>query len=359
MKIFLEICKINFKKILLFFINHKSNKIGINNKNIQFADFTIIDLNKNLQSNKNIANLYSYEFESGVASSKEYPCIESWVEVQNNSYSVNNIFLYEQYKKIRSSKNKKKLSINENIYLLPYYTSHFGHFAGDLLGQILYYVNFMPEINNQNKLFVITPSKEWDDFLIKFSKNNIAIYKPNAILESNYLFKNSIILPRISSVQNYLLAKNILSTKIKKNKNSPKKVFLTSEREDRISNIYELKKKLEDSGFILVNPKNFKVLDLLTIIKSADILISEKASILNNVHLVRDEKYYLLSSITEKILNKKLFYGAGIYKEFHRGLFEEIYCEDDPTNQDVRAFKKRIKVDVNSLLPQVKYPYQQ
>ena len=95
MKIFLEICKINFKKILLFFINHKSNKIGINNKNIQFADFTIIDLNKNLQSNKNIANLYSYEFESGVASSKEYPCIESWVEVQNNSYSVNNIFLYE------------------------------------------------------------------------------------------------------------------------------------------------------------------------------------------------------------------------------------------------------------------------
>jgi capsular polysaccharide biosynthesis protein len=189
---------------------------------------------------------------------------------------------------------------------------------------------------------------------MKLSKNNIIIFKPKTILESNYLFKNSIILPRMSNVQNYLLAKNILNTIIKKNKFSPKKVFLTSEREDRISNIYELKKLLENSGFTIVNPKDYNVFELLTVIKSADILISEKASILNNVHLVRDEKYYLLSSITEKSLNKKLFYGAGIYKEFHRGLFQEIYCEDDPINQNVRAFKKRIKVNINLLLSEIK-----
>ena len=354
MKVFLEKCKINLKKIFLFFVNHKSSKLGINNNNIQFADATIIDLNQNLLLDKNIANLYSYDFESGIASSKEYPCIESWVEVKNKSFSINDIFIYEQYKKIKSSKNKKKIIINERVYLLPYYTSHFGHFAGDLLGQILYYSNYFPEINNQNKLLIVTPSKEWDEFLIKFSRNNISIYKPNTILESNYLFRNSTILPRMSSIQNYLLARNILNIKIKKKKESPKKVFLTSEREDRISNIYELKKKLEDSGFIIVNPKNYEVIELLTIIKSAKILICEKASILNNVHLVRDEKYFLLSSKTEKILNKKLFYGAGIYTEFHRGLFQEIYCDDDPKKQDVRAFKKRINVNIDLLFNEIK-----
>ena len=46
----------------------------------------------------------------------------------------------------------------------------------------------------------------------------------------------------------------------------------------------------------------------------------------------------------------KLFLGAEIYKELSRGIIHEIYCVDDPVDQKVRAFKKRIKVDMSKLL---------
>mgnify|MGYP001384521296 FL=1 len=94
---------------------------------------------------------------------------------------------------------------------------------------------------------------------------------------------------------------------------------------------------------------NLKV-DLLTIIKSSEILISEKASILNNVYLVRDTKYFILSSETERDLDIRLFHGAGIYKELHRGLAKEIYCEDSPKNQNERAYKKGIIVNIKNMI---------
>jgi len=337
------------KKLVILLLNHKVKNLGISNNKIQHDLCSIIDLSGNFQIKKNIALLCAYEGDSTFSSSEEYPVIEGWVKVHNTSYTINDYFLYEQYKKIKTTTENKVKNFNEEIFLLPYYTSHFGHFTGDLLGQIIYYLNHVPEINQNNKLLVITPSQEWDDFIEYFSKDNIKLVKPREILSTNYLFENAKILPRMSSIQNYLLAKNILSSKLHKNKTLPKKVFLTTGREDRISNIVEVSEKLRGLGFEIVIPGNYKIIDLLNIIKSAEILISEKASVLNNVHLIRNKKYFLLSSETEKNLDIKLFVGAGIYKEFNRGLAQEIYCEDEPKNQNVRAFKKRIFVDLQKL----------
>jgi len=345
------------KKLLSLFLNHKIKEIGIVNKKIQFGSFPIIDLSKSLCFDKTKGLLCSYEGDSSFISSNEYPVIESWVKIQNISYTINDIFLYEQYKKIKKTEKKKITYFNENVYLLPYYTSHFGHFTGDLLGQILYYIKNVSEINEDNKLLIITPSEEWDNFLKHFAKENIKLVKPKDALSTNYLFNNAKILPRMSSVQNYLLAKNILNGEIKVNNKLPKKVFLTTGRQDRISNIDEVKKELQSLGFEVVIPSNYNIFDLLTIVKSANVLISEKASVLNNVHLVRNRKYFLLSSITEKNLDMKLFIGAGIYKEFNRGIAQEIHCEDDPVNQNVRAFKKRIRVKTDVLLSIIKNEY--
>ena len=345
------------KKLVIPFLNHKVKNLGINNNKMQYGLCSIIDLSGNFQIKKNIATLCGYEGDSTFASSKEYPVIEGWVKVHNTSYTINDFFLYEQYKKIKTTTEKKIKKFNEKIFLLPYYTSHFGHFTGDLLGQIIYYLTHVPEINRNNKLLVITPSKKWDDFLQYFSKNNIKLIKPKEILSTNYLFSNAKILPRMSSIQNYILAKNIISSKLYKKKKLPKKVFLTTGREDRISNIVKLNKKLQSLGFEIVIPGNYEIINLLNIIKSAEILISEKASVLNNVHLIRNNKYFLLSSETEKNLDAKLFIGAGIYKEFNRGLAKEIYCVDDPGNQNVRAFKKRIKVNIDNLLSVIQNEY--
>jgi hypothetical protein len=349
-----KILKTIAKKLVSLFMNHKVRDMGIDKNDIQYSSFPVIDLSRNFYLKKKNAVLCSYEGDSTFSYSDEYPIIESWVKVKNTSYTINNFFLYEQYRKIKATDEKKIKKINKEIFLLPYYTSHFGHFTGDLLGQILYYLTNVSEINKKKKLLVITPSQKWDDFLEYFATDNIKLLKPKEALSINYSFSKAKILPRMSSLQNYLLAKNILNTVICKNRSSPKKVFLTTGREDRIANIKELNEKLQNLGFAIIIPSNYKITDLLNIIKSAELLITEKASILNNVHLIRDRKYFLLSSKTERILDMKLFIGAGIYKEFNRGLAKEIYCEDDPINQNVRAFKKRIKVNINNLLSIIK-----
>lgn len=351
---FSKIFKKIVKNLILPFLNHKVKNLGINNDKIQYGLFSVIDLSRNFHLKKTKATLCSYEGDSTFADSGQYPIVESWVKVKNISYTINNFFLYEQYKKIKAAAEKKIKEFDKEIFLLPYYTSHFGHFTGDLLGQILYYLTSLAEINQNKKLLVITPSKKWDDFLEYFARDNIKLLKPKEALSMNYLFNNAKILPRMSSFQNYLIAKNILSKIIYKNKILPKKIFLTTGREDRISNINDIKEKLQSLGFTIIIPNNYKIIDLLNIIKSAELLITEKASISNNVHLIRDKKYFLLSSMTENNLDIKHFIGAGIYKEFNRGLAKEIYCEDDPINQNVRAYKKRIKVNINNLLNIIK-----
>lgn len=342
-----------FKKLIKIFIsylnNHKINEIGVNNKKIHYYSQPIVDLNKNVILEKKNVLLNSYEGDSTFASSNDYPIIETWVKIDNISYANNDMFVYEQYKKLKATKNKNKIIIEEDIYLLPYYTSHFGHFTGDLLGQMLYFINLIKNEKSNRKLLITSPSIKWDNFLKDISNDKILFFSPKQLLSNNYLIKNGTIFPRLSTTQNIILAKNILNGLINFNKVSPKKIFLTTDRNDRISNIKELKKFLINENFEIIISNNYEINELLSIIKSADIVITEKASILNNVILIRNSKYIILSSITETNLSKKLFFGAGIYKEFDRGIYKEIFCEDDPVNQNVRAFKKRIYVNINKL----------
>ena len=243
--------------------------------------------------------------------------------------------------------------------MLPYYTSHFGHFIGDTLGSILYYLTNIDEINEKNKLLVISPSLKWDNFISEFGKEKIELMTPKIALDANYDLNNCKILPRMCTYQNYILANNILANKIKKDSSLNDKIFLTTEREDRISNIKILIKALKDNGFKILNPKNESIKDLLILIKSAKILISEKSSIGGNIHIVRDMPYYVLSSPTENNFSQGMFEGAGMYRQYHTCLEHKVLCENDPSD-NITNFKpndyrlklmnaKRIRVDMDKI----------
>lgn len=347
----LKMIKKKLKVLISYLNNHRISEIGFFNgdNKIQYSSLPIIDLSKNLEFKNSENLLCSYEGDSSFAASNEYPVIESWLKINKKSYGINETFIFEQFKKIDKIKNKNIKYIEEKVYLLPYYTSHFGHFAGDLLGQILFYIEKIKNEKDSRRICIITPSEKWSFFLKNFAHNKIFFLTPKEALNYNYSFLDAKIFPRMSNVQNYLLAKNILNNSINYEENSPKKIFITTNREDRISNIKELNSFLIKDNYKIIDPKNYQIKDLLCIIKSAKVLLSEKASVLNNVILIRENKFFILSSKTENNLTSRLFIGAGIYKEFHRGLYKEIFCEDDPPSQTVRAFKKRIKVDVNRL----------
>ena len=339
-------------KILISFLNnHKIDELSLDkrSKDIQYFSVPIINLDKITATDISENLLCSYEGDSNFASSNHYPVIESWIKFDKSSYSINDIFVYEQSKKLKKIRNKSIKTIKESVYLLPYYTSHFGHFSGDLIGQILFYINKIKNKSDNRKLLIITPSEKWDIFLKNFSNDKILLMSPKNALQFNYHFEDAKIFPRISNVQNFLLAKNILNEFIQDEPKLNKNIFITTDREDRISNINEVKEFLLKNNFEIIVPNKYEIIDLLRLIKSSSILISEKASVFNNVLLIRNKKYFLLSSESENNLDTRLFAGAGIYKEFNRGLFNEILFRDDPLIQNVKAYKKRIKVDINKL----------
>ena len=73
----------------------------------------------------------------------------------------------------------------------------------------------------------------------------------------------------------------------------------------------------------------------------------EKVSILNNIHLVRDKKISCLSSSSERTNLKNLTYAGRIYN-LNEGI--SIYnLRGGSTNQTVKPFKKRIRVNLSDL----------
>tara|TARA_B100000700_G_C14993901_1_gene832767 strand:- start:311 stop:1378 length:1068 start_codon:yes stop_codon:yes gene_type:complete len=346
----IKFIKNKLKKVINLFLllNHKVLNIGTKNESVLLVDNHILDLDREWKLKSNKIEVISYQGDPSQSFGNDYPVIESWIVQNNISFTINDYFRETQYKKILKEKNKNKNinELNEKVYVLPYYTSHFGHFVGDILGSILYYLlKFNKE---KRKLLIICPSDNWKNFFLDNFKEQIYLISPKEILENCYFFNDAVVLPRMSTFQNLQLSRNyFLSQNL--NKNFCKKIFLTTERSDRISNIDELIKKLSDLDFKIINPTDYNIIDLCNYIKNSEILICEKASIMNNLLLARDKKFYLLSSQEEKDLNHKFFIGAGIYKTFIFNLVNEIYCPKDPENQNEKPYKNRIKVDINKL----------
>lgn len=341
--------KKRLKKIINFFLlsKHKINPIGTENKSIIYLNNHIIDLDRDWKFKNKKVKIISYSGDLINVEDNKYPVIESWTVQNKITFVVNDFFRESQLRNINKQKNKKVINIREKIYVLPYYTSQFGHFIGDVLGSLIFYLQRFN--NSKRKILTYSPSSRWDSFFLNNFANNVNIISPKEFLENNFIFYNSIVLPRMSSFQNIQLARNYF-TSLPLTKLVNKKVFLTTERADRISNIEELKKKLSENGFSIINPKNLNIVDLFSCIRNSDILICEKGSVMNNLLFSRDKYFYLLSSKREKNLEKMYFAGAGLYKSYLMNLIREIYCDSDPIYQDKKPYGIRIKVNVERLL---------
>ena len=343
-----KLLKFSYHRIKdIFNSNHKINPICMNNESITYDLIPFVNTTefKYWNIEKQNGELISYDG-SSQKTNANYPMIESWLKINNTTFTPNKHFINEQYKLLQKNINKEKHFINDELYVLPYYTSVFGHFAGDLLGSLLF---FLSKIKKESKFFLYTPSPYWDEFFKEKFGNKVYLINPLETLNKKIIFKNCKVLPRMSTAQNFILAKNYMNRYIHTNLKEEKNLFLSSGRSSRISNIKDVEDYFKKKEFEVIDPSNLPIIDCLSKIKNANVLVTEKASILNNIHLVRDKKYFILSSSSERTNSKKSFTYAGIYKSLNEGISKDIICEDDPQNQTVKPFKKRIRVNLSNL----------
>lgn len=156
-------------------------------------------------------------------------------------------------------------------------------------------------------------------------------------------------MPKFHPFQNYIVAKNILSEKIENTDFRRKKIFLTSERVHRISNISEVINYLKKKNFIIINPKKFSILKLFKILNSAKTVVSESGSISHNIHLSRNKPYYLLLPSAFKVINKTWYRITTIYNNFHSSLYRPIYFESHEKKIHTIPLQEQIFVDLKKL----------
>ena len=275
---------------------------------------------------------------------------ECWIKNDFYSYSDNLDNFYTHKKKIlKSFLNKPNRNYKEKIYLLPYYHNQAGHFMAEVFGCMLFFLELFKKRGLNEKILIICPSKKWEDFFKKFYNKNVIFFNDNFFLKKNTFFERSQILPKFHPYQNYIISKNILSQKIENVNFKNKKVFLTSERVERISNIEEVIIYLKKKKFIIVNPKKVSVLNLFKILYSAKIVVSEHASISHNIHIARNKPYFLLLPKAFKTINKKWYRITSIFNNFNSALYKPIYCENSDEKKYVIPLQEQIKVDLKKL----------
>ena len=275
---------------------------------------------------------------------------ESWVKnlYYTHSDNLDNLFTHKK-KILKSFLQKPNRSYKKKIFLLPYYHNQAGHFMGEVFGSILFFLELFKKRNLSEKLLIISPSKKWEDFFRKFYKKNVVFFNDSFFLKKNTIFEKSQILPKFHPFQNYIILKNILSSKIENNNFKNKKIFLTSERVERISNIKDVILYLKKKGFMIVNPKKFSIINLFKILNSAKVVISESASISHNIHIARNKPYYLLLPNSYKVINKKWYRLTAIYNNFHSSLYNPIYCKNSTKKRYIIPLQEQIKVDLKKL----------
>jgi hypothetical protein len=340
-----------FYRILNNF-NHEYNALSVN-RDIHSHFYPIINLLDNNSFNINTFesnHLITCERDLRIKKKTNLKIIESWVLQKNKTYSDNPNHIFSQRERIYKSlisKNFRKY--NYKIYLLPYYTNQYGHYIGEVFGSLLYYLELFKKRGLEEKILICYASINWLNFFKKYYPKNIIYFSEKTLLKKNITFNKSFCLPKFSTWQNYIITKNLLSKKIENNNYLHQKYFLTNESSERISNIKELIKFFISKKFKILNPSKIGPIELFKRLNSAKVLVTEKASISHNVHISRNRPYYLLLSVSDKVMNKKWYRHTGIYNNFHAGLARPIYCANDPEEQSVYNFQHRIKVDIKKL----------
>jgi len=255
--------------------------------------------------------------------------------VANVLYLENTIWELEQVSLIHNSLNSfsndflKPIELFGHSILLGVW--HFGHLLGDHAHRLvsllsakhqnaeypLHISSFNIALRNISNIFSLDLVRP-EIYSIPPSNHSIRIFS----------LKNCIcFFPATSKSVPLSVAQTYLGKSYSFNKSfvSADKVFLTSGRSSRISNIKKLSKDLSSSGWLILNPFVCSPFLLLRIIANAQILISENGSILFNCFLSRLAPYFVISSSRSEFLSSRDQAGGGIYNDFHAELIRYIY----------------------------------
>ena len=214
-------------------------------------------------------------------------------------------------------------SLDRHVVLLGVW--HFGHLLGDHGWNILFSHNLLPAY----PLIKLSDSFEFDigknfllDNLLTEDKDcDACLLTPS---------QNTIILPPSTDPSYSMsMSSTFVRSKLKKPVNlldaNLDYIFLTSDRDTRISNISKVRSILKDK-FYFVNPMHYDVRTLYHLLAGAKYLVSENGSILFNIFMSRSCSYFVLASERCKLNSfADDYYGGYIYNQFHDSLIQYLY----------------------------------
>jgi len=305
--------------------------------------------------------LVSHAYRS--SSIADYPCIETWALAKGVSRGQAAPYRRIQFHTIRKQINKPIQSLEGSYAVFPHLTSHFGHWVGDQLGAFLWYAHQMRALPDPPRLIAIAPSKSWAEFLIEFCPtDSLWVMTPQEFLNVNWVLQRAMVLPRMSPWQNLSLLRDCLSPSLPCSDeplsgfSGPRRIFLCSQRQERILNLVCVQDLFRDHGYAVLNPTSHSPKQLLRWIRQASSLWCEQGSMVMNALLARDHPYRLLelSPFNSCHYPSELhMLGGGVYNSFHLGLIKPFYCQ--PAVDSVRLdrqlhpYQRQLVVDLDAL----------
>ncbi|WP_415399111.1 hypothetical protein [Synechococcus sp. W4D4] len=289
-----------------------------------------------------------------------YPCIETWALAKGISRGQAAQYRRIQYHTIRKQLNKPIKLLEGSYAVFPHLTSHFGHWVGDQLGAFLWYARQLQALSNPPRLIAIAPSQSWAEFLIELCPtDSLWVMTPQEFLNANWVLQRAMVLPRMSPWQNLMLLRDCLSPALPRSEeplsesSSPRRIFLCSQRQERILNLEAVQDLFRDHGYSVLNPTSHLPKQLLRWIRQASSLWCEQGSMVMNALLSRDRPYRLLelSPLNSCRYPSELqMLGGGVYNSFHLGLIKPFYCQ--PAVDSVRLdrqlhpYQRQLVVDL-------------
>jgi len=305
--------------------------------------------------------LVSHAYRS--SSIADYPCIETWALAKGVSRGQAAPYRRIQFHTIRKQLNKPIKRLQGSYAVFPHLTSHFGHWVGDQLGAFLWFARQLQALSDPPRLIAIAPSPSWAEFLIELCpKDSLWVMTPQEFLNANWVLQRAMVLPRMSPWQNLSLLRDCLYPSLRRSETPLAgssvacRIFLCSQRQERIVNLDAVEDLFRDHGYSVLNPISHSPQQLLHWIRQASSLWCEQGSMVMNALLSRDRPYRLLELSpynSRRYPSELQMLGGGIYNSFHLGLIKPFYCQPgvDSARLDrqLHPYQRQLVVDLDAL----------
>ena len=139
----------------------KESITGLSESKTPFLPIPIFDL-KQVQIPRLGSRVELHSFAFGESADPSNPSFATIALENNVGHHYTHHFLGDMRGSLKQQGSKPTVVIDEPALLLPYYTTHFGHFTGDCLGAIIALSRLAPTENR--KLFFIAPN-QYDEII--------------------------------------------------------------------------------------------------------------------------------------------------------------------------------------------------